>query len=334
MKKTVKKEALIALIENLMKDHEVVSPVETAGKGVFYRKIDKAKDVYLGPAFAVEPVKKFFLHPSEWICGCNKEEGTASPCPVPADDKKRVIFGVRPCEARGLVLLDKIFAPDDPAGYQDTSYIDNRSRSVIVGLACSVPDRTCFCVSLDGSPVETRGMDAVLFDMGDNFIVEILTEKGKSILGSLPGTIDAGSEKALEAAKEKTKKLVVKTVKAPDSLDASFKSDYWKKVSLSCLSCGVCTYLCPTCHCFDLVEEERKKLRCYDGCAFPDFTLETSGENPRPTKKERYRQRVFHKFDYFKKNFGENLCVGCGRCIRFCPVKIDISEVAAGAPIK
>ena len=80
------------------------------------------------------------------------------------------------------------------------------------------------------------------------------------------------------------------------------------------------------------MDEKRKRMRCYDGCAFADFTAEASGENPRPTKRERYRQRVYHKFDYFKKNFGENLCVGCGRCIRHCPVKIDISEIIDKAP--
>jgi len=119
----------------------------------------------------------------------------------------------------------------------------------------------------------------------------------------------------------------------PEGLDKIFEHEYWQEVSRACLSCGICTYLCPTCHCFDLVDEERKRLRCYDGCSFPDFTLQASGENPSPTKKERYRQRVYHKFDYFKKNFGENLCVGCGRCIRYCPVKIDIAEIVANAPI-
>ncbi|MBU3911258.1 MAG: 4Fe-4S dicluster domain-containing protein, partial [Candidatus Omnitrophica bacterium] len=134
--------------------------------------------------------------------------------------------------------------------------------------------------------------------------------------------------------KDKMLTLVKKKIKTPENLDKVFESGYWDEVSKPCISCGVCTFLCPTCHCFDLVDEERKKLRCYDGCSFPDFTLEASGVNPRPTKKERYRQRVYHKFDYFKKNFGENLCVGCGRCIRYCPVKIDIADIVDKAPIK
>jgi len=236
---------------------------------------------------------------------------------------------VRSCEARGLALLDKIFDQD----YKDEFYIAHRNRTIIVGLACEKPDQDCFCTSMESSPAESRGMDALLFNTEEGFIIELCTDKGKNIFGSLGENLSKEAKEKFDAARGKKKDLVKRTVNVTEKLNDIFTSDYWTTVSRSCLSCGICTYLCPTCHCFDLVDEEKKRFRCYDGCAFPDFTLETSGENPRPTKRERYRQRVLHKFDYFKKNFGENLCVGCGRCIRHCPVKIDIADIVDKAPL-
>jgi len=332
MLKFITKEALLRRITELLKEFEIIGKKELPNnKGIFYENITEAKDLYLGEGFAVEPVKKFFLSPSE----CFSKETLKSDAvileEIPVSENKRLVIGAAPCEVRGLVLLDKVFDSD----FKDKSYLHNRKRTVMVGLACVKPDESCFCTSLGGSPVETRGMDAMLFAIEGGFIVDILTEKGKEIFGSLGEDPGEGRIRALESDKDKKMNSFKTKIKVPEpkSLDATFTSDYWYKVSLSCLGCGICTYLCPSCHCFDLVDEDRKKLRCYDGCAFTDFTLEASGENPRPTKKERYRQRAFHKFNYFKKNFGENLCVGCGRCIRFCPVKINIAEIIDKAPV-
>jgi ferredoxin len=329
MQKIISKKDLINRLNELLKDFEIIGPIDLANKGIFYQKINAADELYLGERFAIEPIKKFFLSSSEWLLKEKFIDGknVLEDCPLP--DKKRIVIGLRSCEARGLTLLDKIFNSD----FKDKSYINDRERSVIIGLACVSPDQSCFCTSMGGLPVESRGMDILLFDMEDRFIAEIVTDKGKQLLGSLGEELKEDQRKFLELYKEKKKNLIKNKIKVSNSLDSTFENTYWAEVSSACLSCGICTYLCPTCHCFDLVDEERKKLRCYDGCAFPDFTLEASGVNPRPSKKERYRQRAFHKFDYFNKNFGENLCVGCGRCIRYCPVKIDISEIIDKAPV-
>jgi len=310
-------------IESLLAAYEIIAPFEIPAKGIFYEAINKdsVKDIYWGDLFTTEPVKKFFLWPSEYF---SLEELP------PVSQKKRIVLGVRPCEAKGLELLDKIFDAD----YKDSFYINNRQRTLIIGLVCNQPQKGCFCTSLDGSPVESRGMDVLLFREKESFVVEIISQAGKDIFSSLGKELTSEEDKSWALSKEKLiGNLNKKKIPSLKELDNIFVSDYWGQVSGTCLSCGICTYLCPTCHCFDLVDEARKKLRCYDGCAFSDFTLEASGENPRPSKKERYRQRVYHKFNYFKKNFSENLCVGCGRCIRFCPVKIDISEVVSKAPV-
>jgi sulfhydrogenase subunit beta (sulfur reductase) len=117
-----------------------------------------------------------------------------------------------------------------------------------------------------------------------------------------------------------------------DKLDNSFDSDFWDEVHFKCIGCTTCTYLCPTCHCFDIYEEEESdksgyRLRLWDSCSLSLFTLHTSGHNPRPSSKERMRQRVMHKFNYFAHNYNEFGCVGCGRCIQNCPVNMDIRDV-------
>lgn len=325
----ISKKDLLQLLDSLLKDFQVIGPKEIANKGIFYEPIAHAADLYLGGGFAIEPAKKFFLEPSECLAKSSFAGGKNTAQDLALPEKKRILIGLRSCEARGLVLLDKVFN----AEFKDKSFINNRERTILVGLACASPDETCFCTSMGGTPVESRGMDALLFDTEDGFVVEVCTDKGEKIFGSAGVALDSLKKKSLEAYKQERKDLIKKKLVPPDDLLPSFESDYWTQVAFPCLSCGICTYLCPTCHCFDLIDEERKKLRCYDGCAFSDFTLEASGVNPRPTKRERYRQRVFHKFDYFKKNFGENLCIGCGRCIRFCPVKIDIAEAAKNAPL-
>lgn len=316
--KIIKKEELSKLLVSLQGEFEIIGPKRIGTKGLFYEPIENLEDLYLGPGITVEPMKKFFLKPAEDIAGSDA-----------LVENKRIIVGVSPCEARGLALLDKVFDSE----YKDKFYINNRQRTTILGLSCIAPDEHCFCTSLGGDPSDPRGMDALLFDHKDSFVVEVITGKGKQLFDALGKELEGNEKNQWQQNKEKKKELIKKKINLPEDMAAIFENDYWKEASAACLSCGICTYLCPTCHCFDLVDDQRKKLRCYDSCAFSDFTLETSGHNPRPTKKERYRQRVFHKFDYFKKNFGENLCVGCGRCIRSCPVKIDISEVIKNAPL-
>lgn len=327
MERVISREDLYKLLDSLLKDYEVIGPRELPHKGIFYQSINNVQDLRLGSGFAIEPIKKFFLSPSEEFFRFDEdvlsEEQTTN-------SKQRIILGVRPCEIRGITLLDKVFNSE----YKDKFYINCRRRTIIIGLACSNPDKSCFCTSMGGSPVGLEGMDAYLLELDDNaFFLETITKETEELFANFGREFTEKDKIPLEQAKQKYIDQIERKIKVPESLDGIFKSDYWGNVSLACISCGICTYLCPTCHCFDLVDEERKRLRCYDGCSFPDFTLQASGENPRPTKKERYRQRVFHKFDYFKKNFGENLCVGCGRCTRFCPVKIDIADVVDKIPV-
>ena len=344
MKRVLSKQEFYRELSKLAESFEVIGPRERPNKGVFYEQIAEVSELYVGDRFTTRPVKEYFLEPCTRLLRYRRE-GLPGFEDVPEQDGRRIILGVRPCEARGLVLLDNVFdvpaspdaassgAADGKRGYPDRPYIRNRERTVVVGLACKCPDGSCFCTSVGGSPAETVGMDAIVFETEDGFAIETFTAEGDDVFGSFGDHMTEAEESRLDSEKARMRDLPERKLRPPDNLVAIFSDDYWVDVSRPCIGCGVCTYLCPTCHCFDLVDEQRSRLRCYDGCSFPDFTLEASGENPRPTKKERYRQRVLHKFDYFRRNFGENLCVGCGRCIRFCPVRMDIADIVDKAPV-
>jgi sulfhydrogenase subunit beta (sulfur reductase) len=250
----------------------------------------------------------------------------------------RVICGVRPCEARAAWLLDGVFGGDP----KDIYYWKRRDQTTIVALACTPPpSENCFCTSVEGSPCAEEGADILLTDLGDKYFVQVLSEKGEALIkpaSSLfenPKPEDRKKRKAVQADSEKGIKRELKGARTvAEKLKSLFDSSFWDEEAMSCLRCGICTYLCPSCHCFDINDEidnstpfQGKRIRTWDTCQFPDFTMHSSGHNPRPDKGSRLRQRLLHKFQYFVQVYDKIMCVGCGRCISLCPVGIDIIKV-------
>ena len=238
--------------------------------------------------------------------------------PPPADEL--LIIGARPCDAAALQALDKVFQWD----YDDLPYRDRRERTTVVSFACSEPGPHCFCSSLGGSPQDSRGSDVLIF-RSDNgqVLIQVYTARGEKLIERLADQIQpAPTDVELPAAAELEKKFDPQEVKA--WLDENFESDFWAENSLKCLGCGACSYLCPTCHCFDIVDESSwnrgQRRRNWDCCSFSLFTLHASGHNPRPDRRARVRQRIMHKFKYFPERFGQVACVGCGRCLKNCAV--------------
>jgi sulfhydrogenase subunit beta (sulfur reductase) len=247
---------------------------------------------------------------------------------------KSVIFGCRPCDAKGFAIYDRPYLETD---MPDPYYKEHRDKTTIVSMACETPFAGCFCVAVSGGPADKTGSDALMTDVDKGFYLESLTEKGDAIL-ALP-MIEAGA--SYEAAAQKVQKEATAKVKNPFTADATEKvnpklfdtDEFWQQVAAKCISCGACTYLCPTCYCFNITDEQTRdkgeRLRTWDACMFQHFTLEASGHNPRPLKSRRLRQRVGHKFAYYPEKYnGVIACCGCGRCIRHCPVSVDISEIA------
>lgn len=306
-----------------------VAPVEDEGLVRFavVEKADAAKLDYdnsrWSPKEVLFPKTEQLLSYDIGNQSVEMKEGEASPTAT-------VLFGVRPCDAAGLTVLDRVFLAEPV----DAPYQARREATTVVGLSCTAPRAECFCTSVGLSPTSTEGSDVLLTPLDGKVLVEVVTDKGAALVGSLGQVIQPGElpkDEVTKAAEERItpRRLLTELVEA---LEQHFESQEWEELARRCLGCGTCAYVCPTCHCFDLVDEAdmRCGVRCrnWDACQFALFTLHASGHNPRTHQGARYRQRVLHKFSYFARKHGRFMCVGCGRCLAACPVGMDIAEVA------
>jgi sulfhydrogenase subunit beta (sulfur reductase) len=325
--RVIDKSAVAGFLDDLAEQGEVLAPAERDGL-ISYDARDGGDEVLLGFLNSKQPPKQIFFPCSETLFTFENGEVTAVPLP----NGRRVVFGIRPCDAKSLTLLDRVFdAPDS----QDPYYAARRQNTVLIGLGCGQPARSCFCTSFGGGPFDTEGLDLLFSDLGDRFLVESLTAKGEALVVDSPHFREP-TEADLELKGEIAARAEA-TISGPDldgvkeKLDVMYDGAFWDDVRQKCLACGICSYMCPTCHCFDIVDEvdgnRGRRVRNWDSCQFSLFTLHTSGHNPRPSGKERMRQRIMHKFRYFVDNFGPVACVGCGRCVRECPVNLDIRAV-------
>ncbi len=247
--------------------------------------------------------------------------------PAPPDKEARLVFGVRPCDAGAVRLMDRVYLE---GRYRDPLYKARRENTVLVVLACGEPAPTCFCTSTGGGPADDTGADIMAYGNDGHWILKGVTEKGKNVLTG-GGPAKACKDKLPEDKAAGKIPVLWDLAQAQKAVKEQFENPVWESMAQRCLACGVCTYVCPSCSCFDVSDEAKrgkgKRLRFWDGCMFPLFTHHAGGHNPRESRGPRYRQRVLHKFNYFPhRNEGANLCVGCGRCVVDCPVNIDIRE--------
>jgi sulfhydrogenase subunit beta (sulfur reductase) len=258
---------------------------------------------------------------------------------VDLDDKieapETIIFGARPCDARGIAVIDRAFSQTDTP---DPYYLARREKTTIVTLTCPEPSTGCFCTWVGCGPADTSDSDVMMTEVEDGYLLEALTTKGQAILES-PALEDGTAYEA--RAKEVRKTVHERMVKEAGETDTTpvnpetFHSQaFWEKAAERCLGCGACTYLCPTCYCFNITDEQvvdkGERIRSWDACMFHHFTLEASGHNPRTAKALRLKNRIGHKFVYYGEKYdGITACSGCGRCIRGCPVSMEISTIAA-----
>jgi sulfhydrogenase subunit beta (sulfur reductase) len=267
---------------------------------------------------AVSP-KDVFFPSSETLFSVSRDAGHKI-TPVTMD-RGVVLFGVRPCDAKGVALIDKVFLADP----KDTQYGEKRDKTVLVGLSCSAPCAECFCTSMGGGPADKKHVDIMLTEVPSGYIVEAVSEKGKE---------------ALKSARIEEKDVALPTPPAVKKVPAEgisnimskvFNSAYWDRVADRCVHCNICAYVCPCCYCFDIRDYTEKdsinRVRSWESCQSAGFVKIAGGHNPRPTKGSRLRQRWYHKLLYFPELFGEVKCTGCGRCVKSCPVNIDIREI-------
>ena len=342
MEKILPKKSFAPWVKKLQ-DCEIFAPVEKEGVWTIER-VEGLKEI--APAYpnTVQAPKKIVFPQCETLFEFDTDgEGRPGIRETLPAGSQRVLFGVRPCDARAVTLTDIVFG----GTHRDPYYWARRESTVLVGLACGTPpSANCFCPTTGGSPHSKEGLDVLMTDLGDRYHLEALTEAGKKILDKGKGLFSAPSskdrkevEKIFAASEKKIKRQIKQVEKVPGKLKTMFDSPFWDKHSASCIRCGICTFLCPACHCFDISDEldspapaRGKRVRTWDTCQFPDFTMHSSGHNPRPDRASRLRQRLNHKYQYFVEHHGEYQCTGCGRCISQCPVSIDIIDILSEVP--
>jgi len=332
MKFKLEKRDFKPFLQSLIDGYDLYAPVHLAEGVPVYRKMGRLDEVDLSLLNPQKSLKEVFFPQDEVMFRYEKVDQETQMVSTEEVKRERVVLGARPCDIEAISIIEEVFSGRE---YTDIYFLNKRKATTIIGMACHQPLPTCFCSSTGGGPFVRKGSDLFFIDLGEAYLVEILTEKGEAFKKNK--FFKKTSAKNLQLAKELEEKASKKTdstipVKGIDQkLDQWVESPFWDRVHEKCISCRVCTYLCPTCHCFDIMDEalneKGQRVRNWDSCLSEFYTLETSGHNPRATCRERTRQRLMHKFNYFPKVFDRIACVGCGRCILYCPVNFDIREV-------
>ena len=282
----------------------------------------------------VRSAKDFFFPQTENLVGFRVEGKSIEVIDVREETEDFVVFGVRACDVRSFSILDKVFLADPV----DTYYKNRREHGTILSLACNMPEETCFCGTF-GIDCAAPGGDVQMWQTDGWFYLEPLTEKGNayidtvsSLLEECGGEAAAECRRAIDAVKKKLPLAGLTTEGfGGDKMAELFDSEKWGELAEACLGCGTCTFVCPTCQCYDIRDFNTghgiSRFRCWDSCMYSDFTKMSAGQ-PRLTQLERFRQRFMHKLVYFPaNNDGEFGCVGCGRCLSKCPISMNIVKV-------
>ncbi|MDE5619870.1 MAG: 4Fe-4S dicluster domain-containing protein [Ruminococcus sp.] len=285
--------------------------------------------------------KDFFFPQTENLADFKMEGKKIEVIDIREESEDFVVFGVRACDARSFTILDKVFLSEPVDSY----YKNRRDHGTIVTMACTKPAETCFCGTFGIDPTAPEG-DAACWSDGENLFIQANNEKGQAFIDSVVALLEDGDTAKLDEVKVKTKEILGKLPLANlsteafggDTLMEHFKSEKWAELSESCLGCGTCTFVCPTCQCYDIKDfntgHEIKRFRCWDSCMYSDFTKMAHG-NIRNSQLERFRQRFMHKLVYFpSNNNGEFGCVGCGRCLSKCPISMNIVKVMKALEVK
>ncbi|MFH1943811.1 MAG: 4Fe-4S dicluster domain-containing protein [bacterium] len=348
----IKRNDLFKLMSRFLEDREVIAPIPGHGGEVIFYPIESVEDVAWDWTYVntVLPPKRFFLPQTEELF--RYEQGVKGYKITPVyDDRVRMIFGIRPCDVNALIFLDAFFgggpigrpASDlSPGVLQDNYYAVRRANTFIIAFACHQPGDDCFCICCDGGPFLKNGFDLQLTQMeGSEYIVEVGSARGLKIIYGHEDLFRSAKESEgkqriliMEKATQKfgdTRAYLSKAIRKI-TLD-SVPDELWENLGNRCQDCGGCSYVCPTCCCYNVVdvpvsENEGYRTRTWDSCAFAGFTKMAGGDNPRSEKKDRLKRRFFHKlsYQYIARN-GSHGCVGCGRCITTCFANISMPDI-------
>ena len=283
-KMILSKSDLSKFTTELLKKNKVFAPVKSDDT-ILFEQIIKPSEVNLDFCNSNVPPKALFFHQTETLFKFKPgSKGEIEPVDV---DEKKVILGIRPCDAKSLAILDHAFKGD----YEDPYYLTKRKNTALIGLSCNQPPLNCCCTSFDDSPASSKYLDILLTDIGDRYYVEVTSDKGKQLTKDAGKLFKSATEGDTKKKKEVEKKAIntisrqQKTAGIVEKLDKIFENSFWKEVSFKCVGCGTCTYLCPTCHCFYLYDTKLKdyfgKMKMWDSCMRLAYAQVAGGANPR-----------------------------------------------------
>ncbi len=312
----------------------VIAPVRIKEEGrefLSYRRVHNSDEIILEGLIPAQSLKEAIFPPTEALFGWKISKSLVSIQERPEFFEETVVIGASPCDAASLEIVDHVMG----WGCRDELWFGRRAATTILAVACTQCDDACFCAAMGLSPESTRGADWFLTPTSGGFNIEVLTTKGIQLLQRQESRLTepmADSESNSDRCSKVQENLTIELEKIQHWLERSFKDSIWKEMALRCHGCGTCTYVCPTCHCFDIADEpegtdQGSRRRNWDTCQTGRFTLQASGHNPRRDQTARFRQRITHKFSTYPLRFGEVLCTGCGRCIRSCAAGVDLISI-------
>lgn len=332
----IAKENLSALFQMIAADKDLFLPVKVSGQTNF-RVWSEDSEVDLYTLKTVKSPKDAFFPQSENLYTVQKEGKKMKILPEELKEKDFVVFGMKACDIKGVEVLDKVFLADPV----DSFYAARRDHGIIVAMACHEPEESCFC-KVFGVDAENPKADVATWMVEDFLYWKALTEKGENLtkeVASLLEDTDTEDQAKVEVEKGNIRNIIEMLPYSNlslegwngDVLSEKFDSPVWEELYKPCLACGTCTFVCPTCQCYDIKDYDTghgiQRYRCWDSCMYSDFTMMAHGNN-RTSQMQRFRQRFMHKLVYFPaNNNGMYSCVGCGRCVEKCPASLNIVKV-------
>lgn len=329
----IKAENLPALFRTIAAEQELYLPVKAGGQVNFAAWSEEA-EVSLETLKTVKSPKDAFFPQSENLYTCVRDGKKITIEPEALKEQNFVVFGMKACDVQGVKVLDRVFL-SDPV---DSFYADRREHGTIVALACHEPEESCFC-KVFGIDCAEPAADVAAWMIQGELYWKPLTEKGETLTEQIKEVLTDAEEQQVEEEKKAIRTIVEKLPYSNLSLKGWGEKDYmerfnspvWEELYKPCLACGTCTFVCPTCQCYDIKDYDTghgvQRYRCWDSCMYSDFTMMAHGNN-RTSQMQRFRQRFMHKLVYYPlNNDGLFSCVGCGRCVEKCPSSLNIVKV-------
>ncbi|MBQ7827246.1 MAG: 4Fe-4S dicluster domain-containing protein [Clostridia bacterium] len=329
----LKKDRHTELFDALSADSALYLPIKDKNGKTNYAKYTAGAE-YSDALNTERSAKDFFFPQTEDLVDFKMDGKNIEVIDIRKPSEDYVVFGVRACDMASFDILDSVYLSDPVDSY----YAERRSHATVMAMACSTPSETCFCRTFGIDPAKPAG-DVACAMTDSGLYLDPLTEKGEALVAKISGMLEETDGKEAEEQGKRCHEIMDKLPLAnltPDSFGGErmmehFSSEKWASLSEACLGCGTCTFVCPTCQCYDIRDFDTghgiKRFRCWDSCMYSDFTKMAHG-NSRNSQLERFRQRFMHKLVYYPaNNDGKFGCVGCGRCLSKCPISMNIVKV-------